>query len=216
MEKQPETEYMAMWSIILGLPLLFAMFVSFRISGLEGRTVSFLGDIGFVALLFPWPMTIGAYFILLLSVAVCVSSAVGLVRLPRNRTWREPRKAAFFFSIELILLMLAVMAYFANILGFSLRSLLDHFALSIVVTIVGVPFGVVGIILLMDALFSRLWHALLGYAPGIFKGQTYRNLKKALKGKDFRRDISFRMVAGLIAIPLVLLVLFILMSLGML
>lgn len=216
MEEQPETEYMAMWSIILGLPLLFAMFVFFHLSRLEDGLVSFLSRIGFIGSLFPGPMIHLASFLLLLSVSVCVSSIVALIRLPRYRTWKEPGKGAFFFSAEFILLIVVVTTYSASIFRFIVGNLMDHSVLSILATIVGIPLGVVGVILLLDALFSRLWRVLLGYAPGIFKGQTYRNFKKVFKDKRFRKDMSLHVIAGLIAIPLVLLVLAILMSLGML
>jgi hypothetical protein len=192
------------------------MFISFHILGLEGRIMSVLGSIGLVAVFFPWPMMIEAYFVLLVSVAVCLSSIVGLIRLPRNRTWRNPRKAAFFFSLELFLLMISMTAYLANVLGFSFRNLLDHFVLSILVTAVGVPLGIVGILLLLDMSFSRLWRVLFGYAPGIFRGQTRRNLEKSLRNRGFRKDISLDVLAAMVAIPLVLLILVILMSMGVL
>jgi hypothetical protein len=209
----PEINYMALWGLILGLPLWIAMLVIFHLSGIEVRITFFLGSVGFIGLFFPGPSIFGGYIALLLSIAVCISSATGLVRLPRTKAWKHPGKAAIFFSIDFILLTGAWMAIFFNSILFSLRNVLDHFALSLLVMIVGILLAPFSILVLMDTFFFRLWR-LFGYEDSIFNGQLYRRLKAVLRNRVFGKGVPTCEKAGLIAIILLLLTLSIFAYIG--
>jgi hypothetical protein len=199
----PEVNYMALWALILGLPLWFGLLISFHLVGFEERIVSFLGNVYFVAWLFPGPTVTGGYIALVFGIAVCISSTVGFARLPHDKAWKDPGRAAFFFSVDVILLMMIWIDFFFNVYLFSLRNVLDHFALSLLVMIVGIVPGGIAILVLMDVFFSRLWR-LFGYEDSIFNGQGYRRLMTALRNNAFRKDASTRVKVGLVAILLLI------------
>jgi hypothetical protein len=204
-----ERDYVAMWWVLLGFPLAFAIMISLSLLRLFQGLSGFLASFALVNMLYPGP-TIGvANYILLLSVALFASSIAACIR------GRVSVSKSIVGLAEMILLVITTSSYFANIgWRFVAEYLRVRIGFSILTLVIGTIPAAICIPIVLDFLVSHFWIFILGYTPGIFRGDFYHNMEKAWKKGKVQRTISSYLKVSVVAFAIYLVILVILVILG--